>query len=167
MCGATGSRDSNPLVWLVFVQRPSFNAWCYRWHRFKPCGLISARLRVLISASSRGSNPLACRTGFIWFLVSLDRHRFKPCGSMIGLEAWAHGFKACGLNGCVLKGFCLERKLWVMFRVCLSCLWSPVCVAWGLLRVLLVCGDELCIVVHLALRPGDICCPSCYKSLWT
>ncbi len=23
MCSATGSRGSNPLVWLVFVQRPS------------------------------------------------------------------------------------------------------------------------------------------------
>ncbi len=66
--GATGGRGSNPLVWLVFVQRPSFNAQCYRWHRFKPCGLISARLRVLISASGRGSNPLACWTGFIWLL---------------------------------------------------------------------------------------------------
>ena len=66
--GATGGRGSNPLVWLVFIQRPSFNVWCYRQHRFKPCGLISARLRVLISASGRGSNPLACRTGFIWLL---------------------------------------------------------------------------------------------------
>ncbi len=64
----TGGRGSNPLVWLVFVQRPSFNARHYRWHRFKPCGLISACLRVLISASSRGSNPLACQTGFIWLL---------------------------------------------------------------------------------------------------
>ncbi len=67
-CSATGGRGSNPLVWLVFVQRPSFNARCYRRQRFKPCGLISVRLRVLISASGRGSNPLACRTGFIWLL---------------------------------------------------------------------------------------------------
>ncbi len=54
-----------------------------------------------------------------------------------------------------------------MCRVCLSSLWSPVCVVQGLLRVLLVCGNMLCIVVHLALRPSDIWRPSCYKSLWT
>ncbi len=68
MRGATGGRGSNPLVWLVFIQRPSFNVWHYRWHRFKPCALISVCLRVLISASSRGSNPLACQPGFIWLL---------------------------------------------------------------------------------------------------
>ncbi len=39
------------------------------------------------ATGGRGSNTLACRMGFIWFLVSLDQHRFKPCGSTISLEA--------------------------------------------------------------------------------
>ncbi len=78
--GATGGRGSNPLVWLVFVQRPSFNVQHYRQQRFKPCGLISACLRVLISASSRGSNPLACRTGFIWLLFLWISTGSNPVG---------------------------------------------------------------------------------------
>ncbi len=59
-----------------------FNVQRYRQQRFKPCGLISAHLRVLIFTSSRGSNPLACGRDLL-VIVSLDWHRFKPCGSMI------------------------------------------------------------------------------------
>lgn len=141
LCSTLRIRDIVSLQMHSWVLRVSCDVWCYRRQRFKPFGL-SDRVYLVI--------------------VSLDLHRFKPCGSMIGLEAWVHGFKSCGFSGHVLKGFCLEHKLWVVFRVCLSCLWSPVCVMWGLLRVLLVCGNELCIVVHLALRPSNICCPSCY-----
>ncbi len=39
MRGATGGRGSNPLVWLVFIQRPSFNTQHYGQQRFKPFGL--------------------------------------------------------------------------------------------------------------------------------
>ncbi len=106
----TGGRGSNPLVWLVFVQRPSFNAWCYRQHRFKPCGLISARLRVLISASGRGSNPLACWTGFIWLLFPLDRHRFKPCGSMIGFGSLSAWVQILWLEWTCFEGFLLRAQ---------------------------------------------------------
>ncbi len=88
-------------------------------------------------------------------------HRFELCESTISLEAWVCRFKSCGLSGHFVKGFCLEHKLWVVFRVCLSCLWSLVCVVRDLLRVLLVCGNMLCIVVYLVLRPSNICRSSC------
>ncbi len=49
--------------------RVSCDARHYRWQRFKPFGLISARLRVYIYfPSGIGSNPVACGRGFIRFL---------------------------------------------------------------------------------------------------
>ncbi len=107
----------------------------YRRQRFQTLWLISARLRVLISASSRGSNPLACRTGFIWLLFLWIGHRFQTLwvyDRFGSLSAWV---QILWLEWTCFEGFCLERKLWVVFRVCLSCLWSPGCVAWGLSRV--------------------------------
>ncbi len=111
----------------------------YRWQRFKPFGLVSVHTEAFFlmhsATGGRGSNPVVCLVrawgfsfpqaaevqpfglsdGVYLVIVSLDWHRFKPCGSTIGLEAWVCGFKSCGLSGHVLKGFCLECKLWVVF----------------------------------------------------
>ncbi len=72
-----------------------------------------------------------------------------------------------GLNPVALvEGFCevfLDGAQ--SFESCVVCLKSfeviP-CVALDLVRVLCASLDVACIVLHLALRPSDNCCSSCY-----
>ncbi len=63
------------------------------------------------ATGSRGSNPLACRTGFIGYLFLWIGTGSNPVGLRSVWKLEARGFKSCGLSGRVLKGFCLERKL--------------------------------------------------------
>ncbi len=73
-----------------------------------------------------------------------------------------HRFESCGFSERFCKVFLLGAQ---SFESCVGCykLFEVIpCVTLDFVRVLCVSLEIACIVLHLALRPSDNCCFSCY-----
>ncbi len=133
-------RDIVSLQTHSWVLRVSCETRCYRWQRFKPFGLISTRLVGY-------TIPQVAEVQTLW-LVGQGLFGYCFSGSAQVQTLWVYDWfgslsvwvQILCLSGRVLKGSCLERKLWVMFRVYLSCLWSPGCVVTWVCRARLIEG---------------------------
>ncbi len=71
-------------------------------------------------------------------------------------------FESCGFSGRFCEVFLLRAQSFESCVVCFKSFEVILCVALDLLRVLYMSLDVVCIVLHLALRPGDNCHSSCY-----
>ncbi len=72
------------------------------------------------------------------------------------------GFESCGFSGRFCEVFLLRVRGFELCVVCFKSFEVISCVALDLVRVLCASLNIACIVLHLALRPSDNCCSSCY-----